>query len=256
MGRGCPRPIRSGFDGRGCATGSVSAVIPGGPQGREGDPLWCLWRWIPFPSATLRPGMTGRGSTVEFRTVSSPAVRRTGKGIHPQARCHGFPSAARPSGNGTEPRQGLSCPDPVCSLFVLDFCPRLGYRKCIPPRRGAHSRGVASCGGGNGPAAGLYASSSGRRPRLRAGFTFGPGPPALWRCPPWAEAEPAPPVRLKEPCARGRQARPLTTASSRSALRAPLDPAPRLRATRPGAQRRVPFSIQPFSSAIAKGPFP
>jgi len=127
----------------------------------------------------------------------------------------------------------------VLSLFLTIFLSS-AISCLILPRRGAHSRGVASCGGGNGPATGLYASSSGRRARLRAGFTFGPGPPALWRCPPWAEAEPAPPVRLKEPCARSRSVPPLQQPSSRSAPRAPLDPL-RLRAARPAARSPMLF---------------
>jgi hypothetical protein len=35
-----------------------SVSSPAVRQGRERDPWRCAWEWIPFPSASLRPGMT------------------------------------------------------------------------------------------------------------------------------------------------------------------------------------------------------
>ncbi len=38
--------------------GLGATVVPGEPKAREGDPYATVQDWIPFPSASLRPGMT------------------------------------------------------------------------------------------------------------------------------------------------------------------------------------------------------
>ena len=110
-----------------------------------------------------------------------------------------------------------------CSAFVLDFCPRLGYilshpalpRGALARRRKLRGR-ERSCGWA------LRKLIRQEAPAVAPGSPLVQGRPHL-RLPPWAEAEPAPPVRLKEPCARRRSVPPLQQPSSRSAPRAPLD---------------------------------
>jgi hypothetical protein len=76
-------PTRKG-EGRGATLSSPAHAV------REGDPPICSALWIPFPSAFAPAG----NDTEVSAPLSSPAVRRTGKGIHNQALLDGFPDPA------------------------------------------------------------------------------------------------------------------------------------------------------------------